>query len=335
MRPFRLAPSQNHAQHCQVDWMRGSREMEAKSVAKSIEMFKALLEGKTYYAIAKESGLTRSAVEQRVKALARDLQTIVGVEGVDEDEVPTARAMRAQRDSYVEALEHYRPQHRLSAGKRSRALTTEDMERAVAMTRQRSSCRNRDVALLLVLFSTAAKPLEIARLEVRDYLSEDGSVREESVLRADAAINGKARPLFFASASVVAAIDAYLEERIRRGQGMTTCAAYRGLDPQSGLFLTANGDDMPIRVRAIGNRKHHLCSMIHDIYRKAFARAGFNDVSALCARRTVAKRLAERGCNVDQVGSILGLTDRNSVRNLIQSQQESARSLKAVLRELV
>lgn len=309
--------------------------MEAESVAKSIEMLKAVLEGDTYQAIAKQSGLTRSAVEQRVKALARDLQTIVGVEGVGEVEVPTARQMRERRDGYLEALEHYRPQRRLGAGKRSRTLTTEDMERAVAITRQSSSCRNRDVALLLVLFSTAAKPLEIARLEVRDYLSEDGSVREESVLRADAAINGKARPLFFASASVVAAIDAYLEERTRRRQGTTTCAEYRGLDPQSRLFLTASGDAMPIKVRAIGNRQHHLCGVIHDIYRKVFARAGFSGVSTLCVRRTVAQRLAERGCDVDQVGSILGLTDRNSVRNLIQSRQESVRSLKAMLRELV
>jgi hypothetical protein len=92
---------------------------------------------------------------------------------------------------------------------------------------------------------------------------------------------------------------------------------------------------MPIKVRAIGNRQHHLCGVIHDIYRKVFARAGFSGVSTLCARRTVAKWLSERGCDADQVGSILGLKDRNSVRNLIQSQHESARSLKALLRELV
>ncbi len=52
-------------------------------------MLKAILDGKTYVAVAQESGLSRSAVEQRVKALARDLQMVVGVERVDEDEVPT------------------------------------------------------------------------------------------------------------------------------------------------------------------------------------------------------------------------------------------------------
>jgi len=66
--------------------------MRAESVAKSIQMLKEILDGKTYVAIAQESGLSRSAVEQRVKALARDLQTVVGVEWVDADEVPTCKA---------------------------------------------------------------------------------------------------------------------------------------------------------------------------------------------------------------------------------------------------
>lgn len=306
--------------------------MRAESVAKSIRMLKGILDGKTYTAVARESGLSRSAIEQRVKALARDLQSVVGVEWVDEDEVPTVKGMRARKDNYLEALEHYRPQRVVNAGQRSRALTSEDIERAVAMTRQHSHCRTRDVALLLVLFATAAKPLEIARLAVSDYLNEDGSIREASVLRAEVAINGKERPLFFASAKVVAAVGAYLEERVRRGQGAKPWTQYRGLDPESRLFLTGDGHPMPIKVRTIGHGKHHLCSMILDIYRKAFGRAGFKGVSALCARRTVAKRLAERGCDIDQIGVVLGLKDRNSVRNLMPIERES---LNVAVRDLV
>jgi site-specific recombinase XerD len=211
-------------------------------------------------------------------------------------------------------------------------LTSADIKHAVAMTRQHSNCSNRDVALLLVLFATAAKPLEIARLRLSDYLSEDGLVREESVMRADAAINGKARPLFFASPKVVAAVDAYLEERVRRGQGTTKSTKYRGLDPDSGLFLTRAGHDIPINIRAIGNGKHHLCDAIRYIYRKIFARAGLKDVSALCARRTVAKKLTERGCDLNQIAEVLGLTERDAVLNLMPNERES---LKAVVRELV
>ena len=309
--------------------------MRAKSVAKSIQMLKGILGGKTYVAIAQESGLSRSAVEQRVKALARDLQTVVGVEWVDADEVPTLQRIRARKDNYLEALDHYDPQRVVNAPKGSRALTDQDIVRAAAVIRQHSNCRKRDTALLLVLFSTAAKPLEIARLEVSDYLNEDGSVREASVLRANAAINGKERPLFFASTKVVAAVDAYLEERIRRGQGTKGSTKYQGLDPDSRLFLTGDGYDMPIKVVVIGNRRQYRCGVILDIYRRIFARAGLKGVSALCARRTVAEKLAERGCDIDQIGAVLGLTERNSVRNLIHNEHGSRKSLKALVRELV
>src|SRR6266576_2247355 len=192
--------------------------MSVESVGKSIQMLTGILDGKTYLAVAQEFALSRSAVEQRVKALARDLQTVVGVECVDEYEVPTVKGIRARKDNYLEALEHYRPQRVVNAGKVSRALTSHDIEHALAVTRQHSNCRSRDVALLLVLFATAAKQLEIARFEVRDFLNENGEVRGESVMRAAVAINGKERPLFFASTKVVAAVDAYLQERVRRGQ---------------------------------------------------------------------------------------------------------------------
>ena len=309
--------------------------IRVESVAKSVRMLKGVLEGNTYLAVARAFGLSRSAVEQRVKALARDLQMVVGVEYVDEDEVPTVKRMRSRKDNYLEALEHYRPQRVVHAGKATRALSGKDLEHVIAVTRLHSNCRNRDVALLLVLFATAAKPLEIARLEVRDYLNEDGSVREESVMRAAVAINGKERPLFFASTKAVEAVDAYLEERVRRMQGATKGVKYRGLDPGSRLFLTGDGLDMPITVRAIGKSRQYRCGIILDIYRRIFARAGLKGVSALCARRTIAERLTARGCDVDQLGMILGLSERNSVRNLLQSEPASSRPLKAVVRELV
>ena len=309
--------------------------MRVESVAKSIKMLKGILDGRTYSAIAQEAGLSRSAVEQRVKALVRDLQTVVGVEWVDEDELATVQAMRARRKNYLEALEHYHWQRTVDAAKGPRTLLDRDIEHAAAVIRQHSNCRKRDTALLLVLFSTAAKPLEIARLVVSDYLTEAGRVREESVLRSDAAINGRQRPLFFASTKAVAVVDAYLEERIRRGQGTQASATYRGLDPDSRLFLTAAGCAMPIKVRTSGNARQYRCGLILDIYRRIFAKAGLKGVSALCARRTVAEKLAARGCDVDQIGAVLGLTERTSVRNLIRNDREARKSLQAVVRELI
>ena len=306
--------------------------MTAKSMVKSIQMLKAVLNGQTYDAVAKTSKMTRSAVEQRVKALARDLQTVVGVEGLDEEDMPTVLTMRKMRDSYLEALEHYQPERAKRMRTRKTTVTEQEIDLAIDKTRQMSNCRNRDIALLLVLFSTAAKPLEIARLEVRDYLHDDGSIREESMMRPEVAIGGATRPLFFASAKANAAIDAYLQERVRRRHGVQKSDKYRGLDPMSKLFLTDDGNAMPIKIKEWGNQRHHLCGVILDIYRKIFARAGLKGVSALSARRTIAQKLKERGTDNEDIGKVLGLKEKNSVRNLLPKQ---GRPLKSVVKELV
>lgn len=306
--------------------------MKKDSLAKSIDMLKSILNGKTYEAVAKTSGMTRSAVEQRVKALARDLQVIVGVEGVDEDAVLSVRSMRDWKDSYLEALEHYQPEYAKGVRNKNGAVSEEEIDLAVERTRQTSNCKNRDIALLLVLFSTAAKPLEIARLEVRDYLNEDGSIREESVMRAEVAINGEARRLFFASSKANTAIDAYLDERVQRGQHVKRSSKYRGLDPMSKLFLTDDGYEMPIKIRGNGAQRHHICGVILDIYRKIFRRSGLKGVSALSARRTVAQKLKERGIDNEDIGKMLGLKEKNSVRNLLLRQRQP---LKSAVKELV
>lgn len=306
--------------------------MKKASAVKSVEMFKAVLNGATYEAVAKTYGMTRSAVEQRVKALARDLQAIVGVDGVDESEVPAVVNMRAWKDSYLEALAHYQPECAIELHGRNGPVTEREIELAVDRTRQTSSCGARDVALLLTLFATGAKPLEIARLEVRDYLHENGSIREDSVLRAEAAINGETRPLFFASAKANAAIDIYLAQRMLRGYGVWRHAGYRGLDPASRLFLTNEGHPMPIRIRQNGKQRHCLCSVILGIYRKIFARSGLRGVSALSARRTIAYKLKERGTDDADIGKILGLKERDSVRNLLP---DHPKPLRATVRELI
>ena len=59
--------------------------MRAESVAKSIKMLKGILDGKTYVAVAQECGLSRSGVEQRVKALAAKAPEVARGPGIELD----------------------------------------------------------------------------------------------------------------------------------------------------------------------------------------------------------------------------------------------------------
>jgi site-specific recombinase XerD len=177
----------------------------------------------------------------------------------------------------------------------------------------------RDVALLWVLFSAAAKPIEIARLAVRDYLFPEGAVREESELPAAVAVNGHARPLSFRSALTRAAVNAYLEERIVRGWGVAPGSpAFRGLAPDSRLFLTDKGEPMPLRVRKEGCGRHVRCHSILEIYRRLFASAGIEGVTVFSARRTVAHALLQEGADLREIGTVLGLKHREAVRNVVR-----------------
>jgi integrase len=64
----------------------------------------------------------------------------------------------------------------------------------------------RDAALLSVLYGTGVVLAELVGLRVSDYLTVSGTVRHNSVLRAQIAYNDLERPLFWVSPKVIAAV---------------------------------------------------------------------------------------------------------------------------------
>lgn len=294
-------------------------------------MLKAVIAGKTYEAVAVEHGVTRTAVERRIKSFALKLSREVGIFGLNEEGLAFVQRLRKCQAAIHAALERYTPQveHEKRVG---RILTDDDIAVLAQRTRARSACPNRDVALLYVLFSTGARPLEIARLQVRDYLNQDGSVREESVMREEVAVHRKARPLFFVSTKTKEAVDRYLAERLRQSDGRGSRRGYRGLMPHHRLFLTETGEPFEIVSYGESWQKRFLCRGILDAYRKIIRRTGIEGVSALNARRTVAARMFERGASEDQIGEVLGISKMKAVRELLPKCRQP---LQAVMCELV
>ena len=304
----------------------GRGQVSPESMAQSLGMLRQVLDGTPYVEIARQAGVSRTLVEQRVKAVARELASSVGLPGVAPGAPVLIPELRRARDALIDAIAHFRPPEPSPVARRSVALSDADLDHVVAITRAHSNFRARDVAMLYVLFATGAKPLEVARLEVGDYLEEGGSVRVESTLRAQAAINGAARPLYFANVKLVAAIDEYLVERLRNGQGAGRSGAYRGLAPDSRLFLTAEGEPMAVHAEVCGGGLQHKCRSVLEIYRRIFRKAGLPGISALSARRTMARRLTERGCAIEQVGQVLGISSQ-AVRRLLASDPQPLRKV--------
>jgi integrase len=292
----------------------------------AVAMLRAVIDGRTYESVATDFGITRTAVERRVKAVAIRLCREVGIEGMNDGATAFVRRLRERREAILHALVHFEP----AAGhapKGDRVVSAEEIARAVLRIRGRSAQPARDVALFYTLFVTGARPLEIVRLQVRDYLQADGEVRRESELPAAASISGRSRPLYFASRKLDDTLDAYLAERVARGHGVADTSTFRGLDPTSALFLSATGEGFRITQYGAEGRRRCLCRPILETYRKLFRYAELEWATPLSIRRTVVARLYDRGADEEQVGLVLGISERSAVREQFPRARPTMASL--------
>lgn len=303
----------------------------SESAKQSVGMLRAVISGETYEAVAARFGKSRTAVERRIKTAAAQLSKVVGIQGLNEEGAAFVRRLRLHRDAILTALESFQPN--LSDGPREiRILSSEEIAQAVLRIKGRSSQPWHDIGLFYILFATGARPLEIARLEVRDYLEADGRVRKESQMRAEVSINRKPRCLYFTSTRLDEVLARYLQERLALNLGVHTAGAYRGLDPESRLFLSTTGEGFKITPYGEEGQLRFLCRPILETYDKLFRYAEIKGVSARSARRTVASRLYERGADEDQVGLLLGISERSAVRALLPRPKPT---IAALVNELI
>lgn len=276
-------------------------------------MLLAVLEGQTYESIAERYKVTRTAVERRVKTIAVQLCQTVGVDGLSVDGAGYVQRLRQNREGIVAALRNFDPSVKEGRA-RPRVVSVDEIVAAARRVGARSDRACHDVSLFYILFATGARPLEVARLEVGDYLAEDGDVRRTSKFRAEVAITGKPRPLFFTSTRLNDSLALYLAERLAGGLGLGKSDAYRGLDPRSRLFLSNTGEGFQITPYGQPGQRRFLCRPILETYRKLFRLAALPGVTPLLVRHTVAARLYERGADEDQIGLLMGIGDRSAVR---------------------
>ncbi|MCU0949642.1 MAG: site-specific integrase [Burkholderiaceae bacterium] len=308
-------------------------DSQIRSRARAVEaaaMLREILDGATCGDVAERRGLSRSTADRRVKAVAARLAQVVGIDGLNVQGAGFVRRLRDHRVAVLAALEQFDP-GATSASRQGRVIPPAEVAAGAARIRTRSSRPAHDLALYFLSFATGLRPLEVARLQVSDYIREEGCVRCESRLRAEAAINGKERPLYFLGGQLVSALDAYLQERHQAGHGAGPAGAWRGLDPRSPLFLDERGGGYPITPNGEEGQNRFVCRPLLEIYRKIYRQA---DIPGLCtqsARLTLMSRMYERGADEDQVGLVLGIADRSAVREQLPRPR---RELAKVLEEL-
>jgi integrase len=201
-------------------------------------------------------------------------------------------------------------------------IEDEQLELAVKIAKV-SSPENgsRDAALLLTCFGTGMTVTEICRLCVSDYLTESGAVLTDSQVRAEIAYNHRPRPLCWTSKKLTNAIDAHLAERLVRGHGIsTTTMAFRGLDPDSPLFVSGRtGEGLKISSKHRDGKTYHSATQLSRLFSRLFDQAGIEGASAQSGRRTLAVKLKRRGIDLRYISEILGIESLEAVKKLCAS----------------
>lgn len=305
--------------------MEKAKPKDDESQAQSVAMLLAVIAGGTYESVAADFGFARSTVERRVKGVAEQLAKHVDA-GLEQRCLTTARRIRIEGSAVAGALQRI-DLAEIAKAKPFEVISETEMVRAAHRVRVRGVCGRRDLAMFYMLFATGARPLETARLVVADYLEADGRVRRSSTMRADATIGGRPRPLYFASDKLIDSLDDYLSERVALGWGVWSSSDYRGLDPNSCLFLTSTGEPFKIVAYGEGGQRRFLCRPILEAYRKIFRNSELRGSTPLSVRKTLAAKLYERGADDEQIGRLLGIADLCAVREMVPRPQRRIEDL--------
>lgn len=176
---------------------------------------------------------------------------------------------------------------------------------------------NRDAALILTCFSSGLTVTEIAKLTVRDYLTENGQVLYESRISEKTSYNGQSRPLFWANAKTNSAINAHLAERIIRNHGTTELNSFRGLAPDSALFVSGRtGTALKISRQIRDEQTYYSCNRLSRLIKRLLDQSGAEGASALSGRRTLACKLAKHGIKYSYIGELLGIDSLEAIKKL-------------------
>ncbi|MBY0364654.1 hypothetical protein CDN99_15360 [Roseateles aquatilis] len=297
--------------------------MQLKTIQQATEILTdVLLRGMSYRAAGARQGVGKSTAERQAKVLVRLVARECGIKGVQDTDISSLALLRNAREEVLKAVKAFDPS---CVSTRVRLIKEEDLPAAIRSVRSQSENANRDAALLLLLIATGAKPLEIARLKVCDYIDSEGRPRDPDGQQAEASKGGK-RQIPFASQRLQDAMDSYLVERVRRGLGVSGHSCFRGLAPDSSLFLTQDG--RPFAVKARGpNDPRPICPVVVAICRRILARAGLQGTTTHALRRQLAQRLITRGASKQRVGELLGISNTRSVGRLLRGRVPTTEEL--------
>ena len=113
-----------------------------ENALQSVEMLRAVIGGDTYETVAVHFGISRTAVERRIKSVAVQLTQVVGVDGLKEEGAAFVRRLRLHREAILVALAGFEPLPPIGT-RPARVLSAQEVAQSAVRIKGRnfSSCR--------------------------------------------------------------------------------------------------------------------------------------------------------------------------------------------------
>lgn len=183
------------------------------------------------------------------------------------------------------------------------ALTKLELKHAVMVASGSGRTPERDAALILCSATTGLRVTEIASLEVRHIMAEDGSYLLEGWIPGEFTKSGKPGVIFVTNKKFQSALDKYFEYRITKKHLITgDCKRYRGLRPDSKVFLTETGRKFAMSVKKRSKQEgrkviiveYQACDVLERAFKRFYRRAfgERTDFSSHSGRKYFASQLA-------------------------------------------
>ncbi len=221
---------------------------------------------------------------------------------------------------WADTLNVIRSKHTIARVAKPPVIEDKQIEHLLKATAACSRIPLRDTAFLVTLYGTAMSVTELATITVGDYLDAEGNVRVTNAVRVDVAHNGEERPLFWSNGRVITALDAYLAWRLEHKHGATVKkGVYRGLDPESALFLTEDGGAYALTKRRLPSGVwSYSCNTLSAYISRLHANAGIKGGSAQSARRTFAVKQHRQRRDLVHFSAILGHKSVSTTRRHVE-----------------
>lgn len=183
------------------------------------------------------------------------------------------------------------------------AFTKSELKHAIMVAKGSGRTPERDAALILCSATMGLRVTEIASLEVQHIMAEDGSYLLEGWIPGEFTKSGKPGAIFVTNKRFQSALDEYFEYRIAKKHLITgDCNRYRGLRPDSKVFLTETGRKFAMSIKKrpkLEGKKaiiveYQACDVLERAFKRFYKRAfgESTEFSSHSGRKYFANQLA-------------------------------------------